>query len=352
MEKNDIPVSYRFVRENEGDGPLLGNLLNIHDLSFLMEKIRQGDLSRILSKVFLGPRRGGGTHWEEYNYPLKHWWDIPEVMQRWSRMISGDPGKGYLSYFFDKYLKGERSLKALTLGCGTGHREVELAESGIFSQVEGIDFSAARIKHAREWAARKGVDDIVDFTISDVNRIEARSECYDFILAEQALHHFSHLEEIFAFINNSLKPEGKFVFNEYVGPSRFQWTGKQLEMVNDLLSTLPVRYRRRWRSGTVKKKVHRRGRLSMILYDRTEAVRSSDILPLIQELFKPVEFRGYGGSILQLLFADIAHNFRDGSDETGRLLKRCFDREDEMLSRGEISHDFVVGLCERGPRTT
>jgi ubiquinone/menaquinone biosynthesis C-methylase UbiE len=327
---------------------VFNNLVNIHDIPLLIEKIRQGRFRNILSKFLSG--RSGWTikTWDHLKYAPKNWWDIPAVMERWNRMISGDPDVDYFSYFMDRYYAGRSSMRALSLGCGTGHRELDLAALGRFDRIDAVDRSERRIEHARSKALERGYDQLIRYVAGNVFSIELCEACYDLVIVEQSLHHFSPLEVILRKIEAALKPDGYFLFNEFTGPSRFQWTGEQLEAVNGLLSVLPERYRIRWKSRTVKKRVHRPGRLSMILYDPTEAVESSRILPLVKELFDVVELAGYGGAVLQLLFNDIAHNFLTNDGETQRLLQMCFDVEDELLGSGRLGNDFVVGICRKG----
>jgi SAM-dependent methyltransferase len=330
-----------------GYSGMFDSLFNIHDLSLLIEKMRQGQTRMILSRLLDGRGHRIGRCWDHVEYPKKHWWDIPEVMERWNLMMSGNPGIDYFTYFFEKYLTGNGRLAALTLGCGTGHKELMLAEKGSFDRIDAYDLSKARIEHAREQAVEKGCAAVVNYAVGDVFTVDFSSCAYDVAIVEQSLHHFSPLEEILKKINGSLKTDGFFIFNEFVGPSRFQWTRVQLDMVNNLLARLPERYRVQWKSGTLKKRVHRPGRLSMMLYDATEAVESGRILPLIRDIFNVVEIRGYGGNILQLLFRDIAQNFLPNDPETQGYLRMCFEEEDKFLSREGIEHDFVVGICSK-----
>lgn len=334
--------------ERQEESSLLQNLVNIHDVPLLIEKVRQGQFKKILSKVFRGRVKRLINSWNHVENPPKNWWDIPEVMERWNLMLTGDPGTDYFSFFLDKHFAGRDGLRALTLGCGTGYREILLSRLGKFESIDAIDISRARIEHAKWKAAENGCADQINYIIGDVYDYKRTDMKYDLVLVEQSLHHFSPLEKILRRINDFLEDDGYFMFNEFVGPSRFQWTDRQIEVVNGFLAVLPQRYRRRWRSGTVKRRVHRRGRLGMILYDHTEAVESERILPLIKETLKVVEIRGYGGSILQLLFADIAHNFKSDDEETKRLLRLCFELEDLLLESGELRHDFVAGICSKG----
>ena len=326
---------------------MFNNLVNIHDIPLFIEKVRQGRLTNILSRIVSRRYDWAVKAWDHLKYAPKNWWDILEVMRRWNRMITGDAGTDYFSHFMTRYYRGRSSLRALSLGCGTGHRELDLAGLGQFIRIDAVDRSRKRIAHASFKSRERGFDRIIRYEVGNVFSMEFCDSCYDLIIVEQSLHHFSPLERILLRIEKALKPDGYLLFNEFAGPSRFQWTDRQLEAVNGLLSLLPERYRMRWKSRTIKKRVHRPGRLSMILYDPTEAVESSRILPLMHDVFDVVEIAGYGGTVLQLLFNDIAHNFLSNDDETRRLLKMCFDAEDELLESGRLESDFVVGVCRK-----
>lgn len=325
---------------------MAGNLVNVHDFSLLVEKARQGRLREIVARAV--NRRGASRRsWESVEGPLKNWWDIPEVMARWNEMVTGDSRVDYLARVLGERFAGARSMRALSLGCGTGHRELDLARSGVFDRIDAVDRSRSRIEYARRRAREAGLGDAIAYAVGDAESFESPEGAYDLVLCEQFLHHVARLEAMLARVRGLMKPGGLFLFNEFIGPSRFQWTGRQLDAVNDLLGELPERYRVRWKSGTVKRAVHRPGRLAMALHDPTEAVRSAEIVPLVREMFEIVEIRGYGGSVLQLLFSDIASNFLSKDPETREHLERCFAFEDGLLERGELPHDFAVGLCGR-----
>lgn len=74
-----------------------------------------------------------------------------------------------------------------------------------------------------------------------------------------------------------------------------------------------------------------------------EAVRSSAIVPLLEQHFEIVAFKPLGGNILQFLLAGIAGNFRTPEGE--RLLAMLFSIEDALLAAGELESDFayIVG---------
>ena len=84
----------------------------------------------------------------------------------------------------------------------------------------------------------------------------------------------------------------------------------------------------------------------MILSDPSEAVQSSKINGLLQKHFKPLEIKPYGGSILHLLFRDIAHNFLGKDEETRETLEKLFQMEDAYMEKTGQS-DFTFGVFSK-----
>lgn len=326
---------------------MLSNLINPHDFVVLAEKVRHEGLDKVFAKLGRGNLTRVKKSWEHTESPATNWWDIPAVITRCNRLITGSASCDPSSYVCTKYLKDKRQLHALSLGCGTGHRELRWAETGCFTRIDAFDISVERIEYARKRSSEHSYGHILRYQIANVHEVEASDESYDVILAEGILHHLSPLAGILSRIRRFLKPDGFFVINDFVGPSRFQWTERQLEIVNGLLSLLPHEYRKRWKTGSVKRKVYRPGRLAMMLNDPSEAAESSKILPLVSEIFEIVEFREYGGTVLHLLFNRIAYNFVSEDDRTRRFLDLCFEVEDALLASNQIDSDFVFLVCRK-----
>jgi hypothetical protein len=56
------------------------------------------------------------------------------------------------------------------------------------------------------------------------------------------LHHVDDLEHMLDQAAASLRREGLFVVNEYVGPARFQWLDKTQDPMNRILELHPEEY--------------------------------------------------------------------------------------------------------------
>lgn len=281
---------------------------------------------------------GGGLHWTE----------LPRVQARINRMVSGDPA-------VDPYLHLARTRfpdrlpldRALTIGCGAGELERGLTQYGFCLRHEAFDVAGGAIGRAREAARAAGLDHIV-YDVRDGNTLELEQDAYDCIFGVHAIHHLEALERVFAAVRAALRPDGLFVLNEFVGPTRFQWTDAQLEAANRLLAATPERLRVSCRDGrTVRRCVQRPTIAEMISMDASEAIRSAEILPLLPEYFEILETRGQGGAVLHLVLDEIAGNFRDGDDEAVEWLERCFAEEDRLLASGEVGHDFAFVVARR-----
>ena len=66
---------------------------------------------------------------------------------------------------------------------------------------------------------------------------------YDVAFGISSIHHVSDLRHLFQQVAAALKPGGYFLLDEYVGPSKFQWTDEQLSVVNEQLEALPAAFK-------------------------------------------------------------------------------------------------------------
>ncbi len=325
---------------------MFNNLINPHDFVVLYEKIRKTGIARVTSKLAKSNEERVKRSWAHTSESTSSWWDVPEVNRRWNLLITGSPDIDQYSYVSSKYFNANHTLVGVSLGCGNGNREIRWAMACENLKLSCYDISKDRIEQAKINAGNANVSSQLSFEVGDVHALELGSEKYDVVIIEGALHHFHSIVRVLDKVRKSLKDEGIFIVNEYVGPSRFQWTEAQLDTANRVLDMIPEEYRKEYFNGSIKKKIHRSGRLSMFLNDPSESAESNLIEDAISGQFRILERKEYGGTLLQLVFKDIAHNFINEKAETKELLKTIFNVEDEMLRKGEIKSDFVFYICK------
>lgn len=320
------------------------------------------------------------------------WLELPAVQAQLNRKVSSDPEVNWVQHTLNRYFAGQLPLaRCLSLGCGRGGLERELAELGAFQACTAFDVSGASIEEARTLARAAGYAHI-EYAVEDGNKMVLPPASYDAIWSKDAAHHFGQLEHVFKEVRAALRrPAGLFILYEYVGPNRFQFPARQRQVIEACHRLLPVELRTltpaavsidasrksrescswltrrvidKLRDGDLLGAIDRRMRLmravrsggrpvkttanlpsarSVRALDPSEAVRSADIMPLLRRHFNIVEFVPLGGSLLQFLLADIAGNFQDALGET--WLHVLFQIEDSLIASGDLASDFAYIVC-------
>jgi 2-polyprenyl-3-methyl-5-hydroxy-6-metoxy-1,4-benzoquinol methylase len=326
---------------------VLGNLINHHDVVRVGRKLRQGQVTRIVDKVRIRGADRVVDHWSVIDRAAQEWWEIPAVRRRWNTFASGTPETSFAQHVVDKWLSQRPGLQALSLGCGNGLKEIEWAKLGGFGHLTGIDISPELIEHATRHAKDAGMESELSFRASSIRDLHQTAERFDVVLGLHSLHHFDHIEENINLIADLLRPDGLLIVDEFVGPTKFQWTSAQMQAADSLLETLPPE-RRVLTDGHVKRRVTRPSLLAMRFDDPSEAIESGQLLPALRHRFTTMEERPYGGTVLHIALSGIAQNFLDDDPATAELLERCFAAEDQALPM--LGHDFVYAVCSPRPQ--
>jgi SAM-dependent methyltransferase len=312
-------------------------------------------LQRILTKFQkLNRKTGTNEHWSipvSWYAPsgFKIYWEtLSQIGEYQNEMITGDKHKNYLDFTIN-YLKTNivtNGLAGLSIGCGQEAKpEMGFWETGCFSSFEVMDIAKGLLKRQESMARSRGLHKI-QYIQQDLNHVVLAPEKYDLIWAVGTIHHIERLEQFFKQVRNALKPNGVLVMREYIGPNRLQFTNDQLDRVNRILKTLPVQYRRKWH-GLTKKQEIRIDKDKLITEDPSEAVRSEDILKVLEKELKYVHYTNTGGTILQPLLNGIAANFEmvpGGYKE----LEKLIEMEKKMIRQGEIKSDYMFCIAKRG----
>ena len=262
-------------------------------------------------------RRVGG-HWARSETAIRSWWQSPVIVGEIQRRITGQAGKRVEEHFRDRHCP--RPLgRGLSLGAGGGQLERSMLELGICEEILGIDISEARVERANA-AIPKPLHGRLAFECHNLEtwRPEGR---FDLVIAKEVLHHITRLEQLCKGLEELLRPGSLIYVDEYVGPVRFQWTDKQLDVIARLLDRLSpslvadlvepaLGSRRRAQRPTVE---------NMIATDPSESVRSDEIAGVLRAHFDLVERRSYGGAVFHQLFNRIMGNF-EGNDDLVRTL--------------------------------
>lgn len=271
------------------------------------------------------------------------WAEHPITEAYINRRITGDPDKNWVDWAFRDFITPP-ARSGLSIGCGSGYIERRIIDKSYSKSMVGIDISA----EALELARREAGDRPIDYRVFDLNRDILEENTYDFVISAAALHHVTNLEHCYRQIHRSLKEGGLLIMHEYVGPNRFQWTEKQLDIVNRIYAQLPDNYKFNHLTGLKQDKVERKPFVHMIKADPSEAVRSSAIVDVLKEFFDVIEIKKIGGALLHPLLEGVIGNFPDNDRLSNELLRMLVSLEERMIDSGSLDADFLALAARKG----
>lgn len=335
------------------------------------------------------------TYFEQHAYKNEglYWYNAgPDIFVHRNIPFSGQANVDWAEHICATYFAGKPVERCLSLGCGAGRLERQLAKLNAFVACDAYDVAAGAVAQAKREAARAGYNHI-HYGARDINTIELPAATYNAVWVSAAMHHFANLEHVCAQIAQSLKPGGLLLLDEYVGGNHLQCSERQKELANLCLQLLPERYRvivappavyaegaayhntrkgigwyasrlrdklldgtlldairrrsMRGNSDRIKRVVNFPTARDVIAVDPSEAVRSADIMPVVSQHFDILQNVGWGGNIIQFLLADIAGNFAHGDEHAAAYLRLILAIERNVIDCGELAADFAYIVARR-----
>ena len=274
------------------------------------------------------------------------WTAHPVVRAAVMRRMTGHSAPEWIEWVKDRFLP-DGVGRALSIGCSSGFSDRTAVTVGLCRAMDCLDVSPGAIALAEERARAAGLSGL-SYRVADVNGEQLPPETYDLVLFAQSLHHMEALEHVLDQVRRTLRSRGWLVLNEYIGPSRLQWTDEQLAIVNELLAVLPERLRQLGGPGGEVR--HRIGRVPLgdfAVGDPSEAVRSAEIVPLVSERFEVVERRDFGGTILYPLLYRLTDNFDPANETENAILRLLIAFEDLVLAQRILPSDFTLIVARR-----
>lgn len=114
------------------------------------------------------------TRWHKSSLILKHI----------NKLVSGSeyPGfsKGIIHVVKDK-INGKPFSKGISVGCGSGAKEMELIRESIVQEFELFELSNERILHGKELAKKLGLTKKVVFRNEDAFKVDIPDKSYDLV---------------------------------------------------------------------------------------------------------------------------------------------------------------------------
>ena len=279
-----------------------------------------------------------------------YWLQHPTVRARVNTLISGSPTIDGLGTFADHLAELGRPVplgRCVVPGCGTGGLERSLVQHGLVREVDGFDRLDAAIEEARRLALADGLGTL-RYRQADADLPTLPPSSYDAAFTHSFLHRVEALEALFEALHAALRPDALLRIDEFLGPSRFQWSDAQIGLANEWLAGLPEHLARL--PGQA-------GRKALLVRPPEEpmrqaapaAVRSGEVRDVLSRWFELVDERPYGGTLLHPALADIAQNFDPTRPDDNGALEDLFELETDAMADGRIGSDFAILTAVRRP---
>ncbi len=286
-------------------------------------------------------------YWEKP--PLNYWGANPQVKSYINRRITGDPQTAWMDWFAREYVP-DAVDRGLCLACGAGTAEIHAMSLGLCRSMDACDISKVSLDVAKKRAGDLGLSSKITYWRCDLNEATFDVDSYNLVLSSGGLHHIEEIEHLVDQIKRSLRPGGLLAVDEYIGAPRLQFTDEQLGMVIRVVESLP----KKLRTG---KPVLSPSLDFMLANDPSEAVRSSEILPLLEGEFEILEKRLYGGGLLHPLFAcgairpelllpEVAEKL-GGDVNYADLLELILVLEETLTDSGALASDYVLVVARK-----
>lgn len=260
---------------------------------------------------------------------LRTWMQEEVVRHHINRRVTGSEGLWPIEWY-GRYLGPRRFGNALSLGCGDGALERDLLSKRICASITALDLSERALDRARSLAADAGLSGIT-YARADLNSLVLPPAAFDAAFFHQSLHHVEDLDACLRAVASALRPEGLMYLDEYIGPSRHQWSRQLLKEAEELFARLPRAVRR-----------SRRLRLPVDWRDPTEAVNSSGIVAAVSRHFTILERRDYGGNYLSVIYPHLRLERLTPAERDEILLELIRAEERDLAAGGASFHAVLV----------
>ena len=291
-------------------------------------------------------------------------WESEHILRHINKNICGTPINGFSQGLVLNARKIAGSAwpfkRGVSIGCGTALKEIVLLSKGAVERFDLFDLSPMSMSQGAKNAQEAGVRERTNFVRADAFSVVTKPNIYDFIHWDSSLHHMSDVEQAVKWSYDVCKPGGMFFMNEYVGPSRFQWTRNMLAVSNRIREALPARYlydaNNSLKMGLDQalrennpKAFFNRGVFApsidmMLQADPSEAADSARILPSIQKYFPKAQITITGGAVYHMALNDILQNFDEIDDAW--LLDLFLLMDDMMIAMGEAHFATAIAIKE------
>jgi SAM-dependent methyltransferase len=279
--------------------------------------------------------------------PRTRWWQSRTIVRHINKRICGlevDGTEGGDIELIRQIARRGALRQAVSIGCGNAHHELKLLASGVVEHFVLYENAEPRVRAAQSKAAELGLSERIDMRMTDAFKEPVR-QSYDLVYWKDALYHMFDARAAVDWSYAVLRQNGIFYMNEFVGPTRMQYTARQLDLAERARACLPERCLADPRNPDGPPLPHRRVRPkldAMLATDPSECADSERILPAVSSRFPGATVKPTGGVIYALALSDVLANLDEDTDRA--LIKAMMLADDLCIEAGETLYAVAFGF--------
>jgi len=259
------------------------------------------------------------------HYFAKYWNNLELVKRYKNKLATGKENLHWIDDILIRFKKFVPFKRVLIVGCGNGWLERKLFDMGIGLEFDSFDISKKYIQEAKEKRGERPIN----YFIENVNEMKSiENDRYDAVFNFAILHHAAKVDFAVKKLSQVLKKTGLLFNEEYIGPSKNQYSNEHLKIMLNVMSDLPEYLR---------SKYPLRPHIMNFRIEPTEAIHSDQILSSFKRYFDVVYERNLNGGIAYQILWNNIEKFEDTSDkEASKWLEYLLEKDDELSKNGKV----------------
>lgn len=291
-------------------------------------------------------------HWDKVSSNPQtnriRWWQSQPILEHINRRFTGKSGlrsipAGDVAALQQRF-PGKTFNRAISVGCGDGTKEMALVRNGLVKHFDCFEISEVRVKTGQEKAEKFGISDQVNFYMEDAFAFTETHQEYDYELVywNNSLHHMLDVDQAVGWSHNLLIDDGVFYMNDFVGPTKMQWSDTMLDVASRVRQALPDKYLADYRNASklLPKTLARPDPEKLTAMDPTECADSERIIDSIKKYFVEPEIILTGGVVYHTALNDVLNNLDESEDR--HILELLLIIDDLCTMLGETHYGVAI----------
>jgi glycosyltransferase involved in cell wall biosynthesis/SAM-dependent methyltransferase len=305
-------------------------------------------IRELLSETPLYDRVGDcwSQQWENLSEEKIAWWHSDYAIRRINALVadidSPIPSAG-ITQLLKNHLNGRKLKLGVSVGFGTGEKEIRLLEQGLVEKFMLFELSEKAVAMATANAEKAGLSQRVEIYHEDAFSHDFSNAEVDLVHWNNALHHMFDVDAAVKWSRDILVPGGAFYMDDYVGPNRFQNPEHALNLVNQIYADIPDKYKKL--KGTELYKGPAGNIDPDMIEDPSEAVDSERILDAVKKHFPNAQIVLTGGLLYFGALTSLWANFDETDEEDRHILNLIMDADALLAKYPDMVSLYAVALA-------